>query len=113
MNSLLVISPYKFGDFWVFDDAKVGLHQVPFVGEVNTIINILTEDFSDPDPGFKLLFSSKSFPNYSARFLWDRLEGHGNWYSWPEWNMEGWLGPAIFKYFEAAPKELFVKVKRQ
>jgi hypothetical protein len=33
----------------------------------------------------------------------------GNWYAWSERGIEGWLCPALFKYFEAAPNEIYVK----
>ena len=55
-------------------------------------------------------FSPQPFPSYTARFVWSRAEMDGNWYKWEERNMEGWLCPALFKYFEAAPKEIYVKV---
>ena len=35
----------------------------------------------------------------------------GNWYYSPELDMEGWLCPALLKYFDEAPRELFVQVK--
>lgn len=110
MNSLFAIAPYKFEDMWVFDDPKVGLLQEPFVSGADTIIDVLTEDISNAALGFKLVFSPEPFPGYSARFLWNRPEHSGNWYSWPERDTEGWLCPALFKYFETAPKELYVKV---
>ena len=110
MNSLFAIAPYKFEDLWVFDDPKVGLFQEPFVSGADTIIDILTGDIPNAALGFKLVFSPEPFPGYCARFLWNRPEHGGNWYSWPERDTEGWLCPALFKYFEAAPKELYVKV---
>jgi len=30
----------------------------------------------------------------------------GNWYFCPQLNMEGWLCPALFRYFGEAPKRL-------
>jgi len=110
MNSLFAIVPYKFEDMWVFDDPGVGLLQEPFVSGADTIIDILTENIPNAANGFKLIFSPKPFPGYSARFVWSRPEHGGNWYSWPERAMEGWLCPALFEYFEAAPTELYIKV---
>ena len=110
MNSLFAIAPYKFEDMWVFDDLKVGLLQEPFVSGADTIIDVLTEDLPNAANGFKLIFSPEPFPGYSARFVWIRPEHGGNWYSWPERGMEGWLCPALFKYFESAPRELYAKV---
>jgi hypothetical protein len=110
MNSLFAIAPYKFQGFWVFDDPAVGLRQEPFVSGADTIIDALTEKIPDAANGFKLVFSPAPFPGYTAKFEWRREEMGGNWYAWPERGMEGWLCPALFKYFEAAPKEMFVKV---
>ncbi|HEX8312287.1 MAG TPA: DUF6717 family protein [Chthoniobacteraceae bacterium] len=109
MNSLFAIAPYKFEDVWVFDDPRVGLVQEPFVSGADTIIDVLTEDIPTAANGFKLIFSPQPFPGYGARFVWSRPEHSGNWYSWPERGMEGWLCPALFKYFDTAPKELYVK----
>ena len=110
MNSLFAIAPYRFQGMWVFDDAGVGLRQEPFVSGADRIIDVLTEDIPDAAAGFKLVFSPEPFPGYSARFIWNRSDFGGNWYAWPEREMEGWLCPALLKYFEAAPKELYVQV---
>jgi hypothetical protein len=109
MNSLFVIVPYKFEGMWVFDDPKVGLHQEPFIAGADLIIDILTERIPNAAGGFKLIFAPQPFPGYTARFVWNRAEYEGNWYSWPERGIEGWLCPALFKYFESAPKELYVQ----
>jgi hypothetical protein len=110
MNSLFAISPYKFEGFWVFDDPAVGLRQEPFVSGADQIIDILTENIPDATKGFRLAFSAQPFPGYTARFVWKRPEFNGNWYAWEERGIEGWLCPALFKYFEAAPPEIYVKV---
>jgi hypothetical protein len=109
MNSLFAIAPYKFEGFWVFDDSSVGLCREPFVSGADDIIDILTENIPGAANGFKLVFSQQPFPGYTARFEWTRSEHGGNWYSWPERKIEGWLCPALFKYFETAPKEIYVK----
>ena len=111
MNSLFAIAPYKlFEDMWVFDDPRFDIYQEPFVSGADAIIDVLTENIPSAADGFKMVFSPKPFPGYTARFVWDRAEFEGNWYRWPERDMEGWLCPALFKYFETAPKELYVKV---
>ena len=109
MNSLFAIPPYKFQGFWVFDDQAVGLRQEPFVSGANRILDILTESIPDAASGFRLVFSTQAFPGFTARFVWEREEFNGNWYSWPERQIEGWLCPALFKYFESAPEEIYVK----
>ena len=110
MNSLFAIAPYRFNDFWVFDDLSVGLCQEPFVSGFDHIIDLLTAQIPEADKGFKLVFSSQPFPGFTARFDWNREEMGGNWYSWKERCIEGWLCPALFKYFETAPKEIYIRV---
>jgi len=110
MNSLFAIAPYKFQDMWVFDDPGVGLRQEPFVSGADRIIDILTKEIPDATNGFNLVFSPRPFPGSDARFVRGRPEHGGTWYSWPDRGIEGWLCPALFKYFEAAPEELYVKV---
>lgn len=110
MNSLFAIAPYKFESMWVFDDPQAGLVQEPFVSGADTILDLMTETIPGAEKGFKLIFSARPFPGFSARFVWNRAEHSGNWYDWPERGIEGWLCPALFKYFDAAPKEIFVHV---
>jgi hypothetical protein len=93
----------------VFDEPSVGLLQEPFISGADRAIDILTEGIPDADKGFMLVFSSQPFPGYTARFMRGRPEFGGYWYSWPERSLEGWLCPALFKYFEAAPEEIYVK----
>ena len=111
MNSLFAIAPYKlFEDIWVFDDPRLDIYQEPFVSGADTIIDVLTADIPSAAEGFKMIFAPQRFPGFTACFVWDREEDGGNWYRWSERGMEGWLCPALFKYFEKAPKELYVKV---
>jgi hypothetical protein len=110
MNSLFAITPYKFDDFWVFDDPAVGLRQEPFVSGADIILDFLTEHIPGAATGFKLIFSPRPFPGCTARFIWTREEHGGNWYTWPERRLEGWLCPALFKYIDPAPPELYVQV---
>jgi hypothetical protein len=35
----------------------------------------------------------------------------GNWYTSDDPPMEGWLCPALFRYFDRAPSELYVKAE--
>ena len=110
MNSLFAIAPYRAGGTWVFDDPSVGLRREPFVSGADRILDVLTEELPDAASGFKLVFSAQPFPGSGVRFVLSRAEHGGNWYAWPERGMEGWLCPALFKYFDQPPAELFVQV---
>ena len=111
MNALRVIHPYKYEGMWVFDDEKAGLVQEPFVSGADTIIDRMVADIPNADQGFALVFSDKPFPGYQGEFEWRREEYEGNWYYNAELDMEGWLCPALFKYFDAAPEKLYAQFK--
>jgi hypothetical protein len=81
-NSMMVIFPYKHNETWVFDDRQVRLLQEPFVSDIPEIIDILVQDITDVDEGFKLLFSVNPFPGYQIELTWLREEYGGNWYCW-------------------------------
>lgn len=110
MNALLVIHPYKLGNLWVFDDPAVGLRQEPFVSGADRIMDLLSAELPEAGSGFTLIFSAKPFPGYQAHFVRGRTEYEGTWYTWPEKNVEGWLCPALFKYFPEAPTEIYVQL---
>ncbi len=107
MNSIRIIVPYKYEGMWVFDDPAAELVREPFVSGIDQIIDRLVADMPDAEQGFRLLFSATPFPGHNIRLEWRREESGGNWYDCPQFEMEGWLCPALFKYFEEAPKELY------
>jgi hypothetical protein len=111
MNAINVIAPYKYLGMWVFDDARVGLIQEPFVSGADTMIDRAVRDLPGAEQGFIMLFCATPFPGHTLKLEWRRPDGKGNWYYSPELGIEGWLCPALFKYFDAAPPELYVQVK--
>lgn len=111
MNSIMVIHPYKFGEMWVFDDDKVDIVQEPFVAGADEIIERMVAQIPDAESGFSLVFSASPFPGYQIEFGWRREEYGGNWYYSADLDREGWLCPALFKYFDEAPKEFYAQFK--
>ena len=111
MNAIMVIHPYKSGGVWAFDDPAVGLEREPFVSGADKVIDRLVEGLPGAEGGFTLLFSARPFPGFQAEFEWRREEMGGNWYYSPAHEMEGWLCPALFKYFERSPERIYVQVK--
>ena len=107
MNALGVIAPYKWEGMWVFDDPAVGLSREPFVSGIDTMIDLLVAEIPNAEKGFRLIFSERPFPGYTVKLEWRREEYGGNWYWAEQYKMEGWLCPALFKYFERAPAELY------
>jgi uncharacterized protein DUF6717 len=111
MNAINVISPYKHLGMWVFDDARVGLVQEPFVGGADVIIDRAVEGMPNSAAGFVMLFSATPFPGHQFRLSWRRADASGNYYYSHAHGIEGWLCPALLKYFDDAPEELYVQVK--
>ena len=110
MNAINVIAPYRYHGVWVFDDARVELVQEPFVSGADAIIDRAVAHIPDAPSGFLLLFSSSPFPGHMYRLEWRRVEMEGNWYYAPDLDMEGWLCPALLKYFAEPPRELYMQV---
>lgn len=111
MNSLMVISPYKHAGTWVFDDPAVGLSREPFIAGIDLMIDKLVADIPNAERGFRALYSAAPFPGYTVRLEWRRQESGGNWYYSDRFKMEGWLCPALFKYFPTAPREIYIKAE--
>ena len=109
MNSLMVIAPYKHEGMWVFDDPSVGLKKEPFIAGIDTMIDKMTAQIPNAQTGFRAVFSASAFPGSTEKLEWRREESGGNWYYSDHYKMEGWLCPALFKYFPDAPREIYVK----
>lgn len=110
-NSIMVIAPYFYQGSWVFDDQSVGLKREPFVAGIPEMIDEMTKDNPDAKDGFRLLFSAKEFPGHQKQLSWLRGEKGGNYYMLNDPPMEGWLCPALFKYYSEPPPQIFVKAE--
>ena len=110
-NSLFIIVPYLHAGTWVFDDSSRGLSKEPFVAGMPELIDKLVADIPNADKGFRLIFSAQEFPGYEDKLVWKRKEASGNWYYSETFKAEGWLCPALFKYFRQAPKTIYVKAE--
>jgi hypothetical protein len=110
-NSIFVIKPYRWNGMWVFDDPAVGLAREPFVAGVPAMIERATAGIPNAEEGFLAVFSAGYFPDATVVLDWVREEGGGHVYRWAETGLEGWLCPALFRYFEQAPARLYVQVR--
>ena len=111
MNAINIIVPYRYEGMWVFDDPRVGLDKEPFVSGADVLMDRLVANVPGAENGFRLIFSGTPFPGYMTKMEWRREEYGGNWYYSSQFDMEGWLCPALFKYFQSAPKEIYVKAE--
>jgi len=109
MNIIFCIVPYKHSGTWVFDDPDRDLIKEPFVAGVPEILDRLTEDIKGAEEGFRLTFSAGPFPGCALQAYRMTSEYGGSWYQCPQYGAEGWLCPALLKYFKSAPPELYVR----
>jgi hypothetical protein len=111
MNSIRIITPYKSKGQWVFDDPSTGLAREALIAGIDKMLDIFTRDIPNASGGFNLLFSDQKFPGHNIELELVRPEFGGNWYYSPQLGFEGWLCPALFKYFKEAPKRLYGQTK--
>ena len=71
----------------------------------------MVQEIPDAESGFTLVFSAQPFPGFQAEFEWRREEFSGNWYYCRALKMEGWLCPALLKYFDCAPKRIYAQFR--
>ena len=111
MNAIQIIAPYRYEGQWVFDDDATGLVREPFIAGIDTMIDHFVKDIPDAYKGFRMLFSPTPFPGHMLKLEWRRPEMGGNWYFCPQLGIEGWLCPALFKYFDEAPDALYARLE--
>lgn len=95
----------------MFDDSSRGLMKEPFVAGIPELIDKLVADIPNAEKGFRLTFSAQEFPWFEDKLVWKRKDASGNWYYSETYKAEGWLCPALFKYFNGAPKTIYVKAE--
>jgi hypothetical protein len=110
-NAIMVIAPYWYNGTWVFDDPAVNLKREPFVAGVPEMIDLLVKEVPDAKQGFRLLFSANAFPDYQKKLTWLRGDSGGNFYRLEDPPMEGWICPAMFRYYKTPPPALYVKAE--
>lgn len=118
--SVLTLYPYLLGSTWVFDDASTGLKEEAFVCGASEMISRLVETKTIPDAeaGFAMHFSDERFEGHDAVLHWLRSDDEllglaGNWYTGEVagQKMDCWLCPALFHYFQSAPRIIYVKAE--
>ncbi len=110
-NVIKVVHPYKDNGVWVFDDETAGLVKEPFVSGVPDIVERMVRDIAGAAYGFTLYFSDRPFKKCEAELIWVRGEYGGNWYRLSGADIEGWLCPALYCYFSAAPQRIYCRAE--
>ena len=112
-NAIQVIFPYQDSGVWMFDDKTKGLVREPFVCGIPKMVELLVADIQERDKGFALYFSEQRFPGFQLKVELLEPEAGGNWYklTMDGTELRGWLCPALFKYFDAAPAAIYAKAE--
>lgn len=106
------IRPFKKDGMWMFTDIGVNLENEPLVQGIDAMIEELTASIPDAETGFEMVFADEPFAGAQVSLEWIRAdEIEGNWYRCPEFALDGWLCPALGKYFADPPKHLFIQAK--
>jgi hypothetical protein len=124
---MLTLYPYELHPgLWVFDDPRTHLREEAFVLGMSEMITALVTERQIPDAsrGVSLTFSPEPF-DHDVELTWQRTadgspvdsdsaRSAGNWYAGEvagqDSEMEGWLCPALFHYFETTPMKIYVRV---
>lgn len=112
MNSIFIIQAYKVGNTWAFDDLKRGISQEPFVGGFPNIIRkIMLEKIGKIVDNFTITFSDNKFPGSDICLNKQNDLNGGSWYKLSGTDIEGWLCPALRKYYtESLPNDLYLEI---
>ena len=108
-KNVMSLTVYKHNEQWVFDDMATELIKEPFVAGIDTMIDRLTVLIDDANDGFTLKFSTHPFPDYRCHLEYLSPEGNGAWYYCPDFDMKGWLCPALSMYFDEPPTKIYVQ----
>lgn len=121
MNTIKMLRLWKEGEngnhTWRFDDPTCGLVAEPFVGSANRVIDAIIEHNGaklDKEHMISLFFSHVEFPGSTKLILVEEKEtvpwvGTGVTYRLDGTDMEAWLCPAFYHYFDAdqVPQKLY------
>lgn len=136
---MFTIYPYLLDSgVWVFDDADKALYQEALVAGIPEMIETVCRRNAIPDyrnGGLAIDFAAEPFGHHDlvldhlsvslpesilpavaeAEARGAVVEGageiYGNTYSLRGSDMQGWLCPALYKYFDQAPRHLYVCVR--
>lgn len=119
MNQINIIAPYRSMGGWAFDDDAVGLFREPFVAGADTAIDKIVKHFGIKTDKIKMTFSKDEFPEYQVKLIYDGFDGIPSWEGGGDYykirddnfDLRMWLCPALLKYFNISPAEIYVKVE--
>jgi len=103
---------YKQNNTWLFDDPGKAVCNEPFVEGSSEILSELQNQLGLSGNTLTIEFSDAPFEGHQHVLQWKNSRDAGTWnlYYSEELQMEGWLCPVLLKYFDDAPKKLFLKI---
>lgn len=113
-NSIMTIHPYPInGRGFYFDEPRLDVYKEAFVAGIPEMMYRACEKYGIDPNNLTCNFSATKFPSKSMVHLkWVEStdeNGTGNVYRWEEENMEGWFCPCLLKFFDKAPKNLYIE----
>jgi len=110
MNSIYRVLVRAVDGLWVYDDAKFGVKEQPFVFGTDLILEKMAAQFDGLADRLNLIFSSVPFPGSEFCLGFVREETEGFVYRWEEKNLQGWLSPSLRNYFPEPPPEIYLQL---
>jgi len=113
-NAINIIEPYKLPiGLYAFDDEARGLQKEPFVESATYAIDKMRDD-CEISKDFAIIFSDNEFPGWRYELNLQEPEFGGNWYTLEHSDydqpLKAWLCPALLKYFDTPPSNIFVRL---
>lgn len=108
MNQINTIEIYRYANTWAFTDAAVDLKHEPFVAGIPEIIDFAVGKSCEQAT---ITFSKKYFPGANITLTKLKNANGGAHYKQHSADMEGWLCPALMKYFRRPPKNIYVQME--
>ena len=117
LDNIQCIYPYYDENMglWVFDDAEKNLQKEALIEGIDDMLDYMVKEKGLKERKLGVAFSNTEIQNHDV--LLELIEPadpngriNGNMYRWTKNQINGWLCPSLYKYFEEAPKKLYMKI---
>ena len=105
------LTVWREKDTWYFDDKEKGIEREPFVSGSSEIITTMKMYLGIKTKKVRIQFSDEE--DFEYRFVLDHEEYKElNWNLYRDrlFKMRGWLCPVLYRYFDEAPKILYLNL---
>ncbi len=109
-NSIYRILVRMVDGLWIYDDAKFGVKDQPFVFGIDLILEKMVGRIENIDGQLNLIFSSIPFPGSEYCLDFVREETEGFIYRWEKHNLQGWFSPSLRNYFLEPPPQIYLQL---